>query len=95
MSAPLLAHLDPRRPLQVETDASDFTMGAVLSQPDDAGTLHPVAYYLRKFSAPEIIYPLYDKELATTEWRPYLARTQHCIQDHKNLLYITTSHTLN
>ena len=104
MSAPLLAHLDPRRPLQVETDASDFTMGAVLSQPDDEGTiLHPVAYYSRKFSLLKINCLVYDKELAAIisafiEWRPYLAGAQHCINvvtDRKNFLYFTTNHTLN
>ena len=61
MSAPLLAHPDPRRPFQVETDASNFAMGAVLSQPADVGTVYPVAYYSRKFSAPEVNYPVYDK----------------------------------
>ena len=78
-------------------------MGVVLSQLDDAGTLHLVAYYSWKFSVPEINYPVYDKELAAiissfTEWRPYLAGAQHHIQvviDHKIRLYFTTNHTLN
>ena len=63
VSTLLLAHPDPRRPFQVETDSSDFAMGAVLSQPNDEGTLHPVSYYLRKFNPPDINYPVYDKEL--------------------------------
>jgi hypothetical protein len=103
LSAPLLVHPDPTRPFQVETDASDFAIGAVLSQPDDNGTLHPVAFYSRKFTAPEINYPVYDKELAAiisafAEWRPYLAGAQHRIQvvtDHKNLIHFTTTRTLN
>ena len=74
-----------------------------MSQPDDDGTLHPVAFYSRKFTAPEINYPVYDKELAAiisafAEWRPYLAGAQHRIQvvtDHKNLIYFTTTRTLN
>ena len=81
----------------------DFAIGAVLSQPDDEGTLHLVAFYSRKFTAPEINYPVYDQELAAiistfTESRPYLAWAQHRIQvltDHKNLIYFTTSRTLN
>ena len=103
MSAPVLVHPDPAKPFQVETDASDFALGAILSQLDDDGTLHPVAYYSRKFSASEINYPVYDKELAAiisafAEWRPYLAGAQHRIQvvtDHKNLLYFASSRTLN
>ena len=103
LSAPVLVHPDPTRPFQVETDASDFAIGAILSQPDDDGTLHLVAFYSRKFTAPEINYPVYDKELAAiisafAEWQPYLAGAQHRIQvltDHKNLIYFTTTRTLN
>jgi len=35
MSAPVLAHFDPARPVIVGTDASDFALGTVLSQQDD------------------------------------------------------------
>jgi hypothetical protein len=31
-SAPILIHLDPAKPLIVEMDASDFALGAILSQ---------------------------------------------------------------
>ena len=75
LSAPVLVH---QRPFQFETDTSDFAIGTVLSQPDDNGTLHPVAFYSWKFTGPEINYPVYYKELAAiisafAEWRPYLA----------------------
>ena len=43
-SAPVLLHVDPTTPFQVEIGASDFAIGAILSQPDDDGILHPVAY---------------------------------------------------
>jgi len=31
-TAPILAHFDPKKPVIIEMDASDFTLGAVLSQ---------------------------------------------------------------
>ena len=102
-SAPVLLHPDLTKPFTIETDASDFAIGAILSQSDNNGILHPVAFYSRKFTPPEINYPVYDKELsaiiaAFEEWRPYLAGTQHRVQvvtDHKNLVYFTTTRILN
>ncbi|TPX54605.1 hypothetical protein PhCBS80983_g05852 [Powellomyces hirtus] len=44
-SAPILVHPDPEKPFFVETDASDFAIGAVLLQPDGQRQLHPVAFH--------------------------------------------------
>jgi hypothetical protein len=76
---------DPTKAFHVETDASDFAIGAILSQPNEVNVLHPVAYYSCKFTAPKINYLIYDKEflaiIATfEEWKSYLARAQHRIQ---------------
>jgi hypothetical protein len=87
----------------VETNPSDFALGAILSQFGIDGLLHPVAFYSRKLTSAKINYQVYDKELlaiitAFEQWRPYLARVQHRVQvltDHKNLLYFTTTRTLN
>ena len=43
--APILAHFDATKPVIIETDASDFAIGAVLSQRDEEGRLHPVAFH--------------------------------------------------
>jgi len=51
------------RPVILETDASDFAIGAVLSQRDDDNRLHPVAFHSRKFQPTEINYDIHDKEL--------------------------------
>ena len=60
----------------VETDASDFVLGCVLSQFKDK-RLHPVAFHSRKVNPPERNYEFHDKELlaileAFKEWQHYL-----------------------
>jgi hypothetical protein len=47
----------------METDASDFALGALLSQEREGRRLHPISFYSRKFSVVEINYEIYDKEL--------------------------------
>ena len=102
-SAPVLAHPDINKPFIVETDASDFALGAVLSQYGEDKLLHPIAFYSRKFSAAEINYDIYDKELlaiiaAFEQWRHYLDGCKHKVTvycDHKNLQYFTTTKVLN
>jgi hypothetical protein len=102
-SAPVLIHPDLAKPFIVETDASNFALGVILSQSGIDGLLHPVVFYSRKLTSAEINYQVYDKELLaiiTTfeQWRPYLVEAQHRVQvltDHKNLLYFTITQTLN
>jgi hypothetical protein len=48
ISQPILRHIDPARPLTLEMDALDYTIGAICSQPDDLGILHPLRYFSRK-----------------------------------------------
>ena len=43
------------KPFILQTDASDHGLGAVLSQRDDSGSDHPVAYYSRKL-LPRVLY---------------------------------------
>jgi hypothetical protein len=54
--APILVYSHPEKPTVVETDASDFALGAVLSQIQETKRLHPVAYHSRKFMPAEINY---------------------------------------
>jgi hypothetical protein len=44
-TAPALRHFHHEREVIIETDASDYVSAGVLSQRDDEGVLHPVAYY--------------------------------------------------
>ena len=43
---------DPSKPFVLETDASDYAVGGVLSQKDAEGNLRPVAFFSRKLEGP-------------------------------------------
>ena len=98
VAAPILMMPDMNAPFVVETDASDFAIGAILSQADESGELRPVAYYSKAMSAAERNYQVHDKELlaairALEEWRPYLEGNAHKVKifsDHRNLEYFMT-----
>jgi len=102
-TAPILAHFDAQRPVIIETDASDFALGAILSQRDNEGKLHPVAFHSRKFQPAEINYEIHNKELlaivdAFKHWRRYCEGAVHQVRvfsDHQNLEYSTTTKVLN
>lgn len=101
-SAPILIYPDPQKKFVLETDASDFAIGAVLSQPDSKNLLHPIAFYSRKMLPAERNYDIYDKELlavidALKHWRHYLQDTVLPVEvwtDHKNLEYFLQTKTL-
>lgn len=103
LTEPILKMPDPTLPWEVETDASDFALGAVLSQRYPDGKLHPVAFYSRKLRDAELNYQIHDKELmaiikAFEEWRVYLSGTKEQVTvytDHKNLVNFTTTKELN
>jgi hypothetical protein len=102
-TTPILTHPDFQKPFFLETDAFDFALATVLSQPDKDGCLHPVAFHARKFTAAEINYEIHDKELLAIvdlfqEWRHFLEGAQHLVTihtDHKNLEYFMSAKVLN
>ncbi len=61
--ASILRHFDQNREAILETDSSDYVNDGILSQYDDEGTLHSVAYYSKNLSPAECNYEIYDKEL--------------------------------
>ena len=59
-SSPVLCIPDVTRPFTLMTDASLLAAGAVLMQLDEAGDLHPCAYFSKTFSAAKHNYDIYD-----------------------------------
>lgn len=103
LSEPVLKMFDPTRPVELETDSSDFALGAQIGQRDDEGRLHPVAFYSHKLHGAELNYPIYDKEFlaivnAFKEFRHYLRGSQHRVTvytDHKNISHFAKTQELS
>ena len=82
---------DTKKPIQIETNASDRVIGACLTQLVDRKR-HPIVYFLRKMLPAEQNYEIYDKELlvivaALQYWRVYCkgATGLTIYSDYKNL----------
>jgi hypothetical protein len=103
VSAPILRHFDPSKEVVVECDASDFVSSGILSQEDDDGVLHPVAFMSKKYDPAECNYEVYDKELLAIvrcfeDWKSELHGSAHqitVITDHSNLRYFMTTKQLS
>jgi hypothetical protein len=89
--SPVLMQPDFNKRFYLQTDASAYGVGTVLSQ--EGGnttpsllkrtkpTLHPVAYYSATFTPTERNYDIYERELlavmkSLAHWRPYLGWTK-------------------
>ncbi|MBW0499368.1 hypothetical protein O181_039083 [Austropuccinia psidii MF-1] len=75
-TAPILSHLNPSLPAILKTDASDYDLGAVVSQVNDSGK-HPIAFDNCPLLPAELNYEINDKELlgiawALKRWRAFL-----------------------
>jgi len=99
----VLIYPDPEKEFVVETDASDYAVGCILSQVFYKDSqLHPIAFYSRSLTTAEANYTIYDKELlaiivAFDVWRHHLEGAKFPVQvitDHKNLLYFKNLKTL-
>ncbi|MBW0491035.1 hypothetical protein O181_030750 [Austropuccinia psidii MF-1] len=66
-TSPILSDFNPSLPTIVETDASDYALGAVLSQVNDSGK-HPIEFYSCKLLQAELNYEIHDKELLVIFW---------------------------
>ena len=101
-TAPILAYPDNDCQFRLETDASDFATGAVLSiQKDDKW--HPVTFSSHTMSPEERNYLVADKEMlsvirALEQWCHYLEGAKHQFDiwnDHANLQWFMKRQDLN
>ena len=68
ISASVLAYPDFGKPFVLETDASIQGLGAVLSQVQEDGRPHPIAYASRSLSPSEKNYGITDLETLAVVW---------------------------
>ncbi|CAJ0945859.1 unnamed protein product [Ranitomeya imitator] len=91
---PVLKAVDSSRPFLVQTDASEFGLGAVLSQVDSEDQEHPVLYLSRKLLPREVAYSTIEKECLAIVWalqrlQPYLyGHTFTVVTDHNPLRWL-------
>lgn len=90
---PILQYPDFEKPFNLTTDASNYALGAILSQ-GAIGSDRPVCYASRTLSETEQKYSTIEKELLAIVWatkyfRPYLfGHKFKIITDHKPLTWL-------
>eukprot|EP00253_Pinus_taeda_P010660 PITA_10660 len=88
-SSLVLALPNLRQPFEIQTDASDYAMGAVLLQHGK-----PIVVHSETFNGVVVNYPTYDKELyalvqSVKKWKHYLMGKETVIHtDHQPLQYL-------
>jgi hypothetical protein len=103
LQEPVLMMPDHSKPFQIESDASKYASGAVLTQTDINGDRHPVAFLSKTFMDTERRYKIYDRKLlgiiwALKKWRHYIQGSGHTTlihMDHWNLTYFQKAQKLS
>lgn len=93
-STPVLRNPDFNRTFILQTDASNRGIGAVLSQVDETGVEHPIAFFSKKLLPREERYSTVEKEclaikLGVQAFRVYLLGRSFVVQtDHRALVWM-------
>ena len=101
--APILVHANPDWQFWMETNASNYAYGAVLSQKQADNQHHPIGFMLKLMNPAEHNYRIPDKEALSImkrlqNWWHWLKQTKLLVQiltDHKNLEYFVKPCILN
>lgn len=101
-AAPVLAIPNDNDQFRVQCDASNYAVGAELSQRQH-GKWRTIAYLSKALSPAERNYEIYDREMlavmtALNEWRHFLMGARQTFEihsDHKNLEYFRQPQKLN
>jgi hypothetical protein len=85
-SSLVLSLPDLQQPFEIETDDSDYVLGAILTQHD-----HPMAYHSETLSYAIRKYPTYDKEMKSIlqsylQWKHYILGKETVIHTNHKLL---------
>ena len=89
ISAPIMTYPDFSKKFILATDASDWGIGAVLSQKDEGNLEHPIAYASRLLSAPEQNYTTVERECLAIIWA--VRHFKHYLHGPKFDLYTDNS----
>ena len=102
LTVPVLAFVDFKKPFLLETDALIEGLGAVLSQKQDDGRYHPIAYASRGLKGGESRYHssklefLALKRAVTDQFKEYLQYQPFLIRtDNNPLTYVMTTPNLD
>ena len=101
MNSPVLAFADYTKDFLLKTDASKEGLGAVLSQKQEDGQFHPVAYGSKALTTHEKNYHSTKLEFLALKWavtehfKEYLLYQPFLVKTDNSLMYIMTTPNLD